>query len=568
MMKHWVVLLLAVVVGLGTGLPQLIAIHNAGEEWRGVYPVYNDDEEYYQARVQEVYDGHATIAQPYLKEGKDGHPLQFWMPDALVGFVGMSLNLTVQEVFILFDFIAPAGIFLLLYLISYAVLRERVPALAFGILMGCVFFFTTFSRPISPQITIIPLLFLVYALFVALQQENKRWLLASLVSFGLLFHAYTYYWTYGVVFLALLSAGLFFRRDYRYRNVLLVFVGGVLIGIPYFIQLKNIFTLPEYQETVTRLGMIYTHFPSGLSIVILAGVYVVLAIILFYKQRLNIDFKTLYVSSLVLATPIVTNQHLITGQNLEFPSHYRIPGIAFAFLGFFFLWHSLSGGAMWSRYRERINAGVLGFVISISMYNVPTIFEQSQLSYEQIELQKYGPVLEWIRHSGEEGKVYFVNQPLGVLIPAYTAQNVLYVREANLHFMSNREVMERFIASQYFSTDFSTSTVLENERLIFGTYYINDYQHFLQNQKITRHFDFFEQKKERFPHEKVPMIIELWEKQQLVPFKEIAKKYSIDYLVWDSISNPEWKLNQRDIDLDKRYEYMGVIVYAVSSGDN
>ncbi len=173
--RHCWAFVIAMLIGVGTFLPQVIAVHNLGEEWKGVYSVQNDDEIYYLARSQEVYDGYPTIAQPYLREGKDSYPLQFWMPDAGVAYIGMAFGLDAREVFVFMDFIAPACIFLLLYSIGILLFGGVAYALSFSILLSVGIFFSTFNRPISPQVTLIPLLVFVYAMLRVMRNDVRIW---------------------------------------------------------------------------------------------------------------------------------------------------------------------------------------------------------------------------------------------------------------------------------------------------------------------------------------------------------------------------------------------------------
>ena len=81
---HVLALILAVIVGTATLLPQLIAIRSAGNDFNGVYPDNSSDELYYSARVKDIVDGHTFISNPYILEHKDGISAPFWVPDYFI----------------------------------------------------------------------------------------------------------------------------------------------------------------------------------------------------------------------------------------------------------------------------------------------------------------------------------------------------------------------------------------------------------------------------------------------------------------------------------------------------
>ena len=105
-------------------------------------------------------------------------------------------------------------------------------------------------------------------------------------NFGLLFYFYTYYWTFYIVLFSLLTVFLFLSRfKQQAKSIAVVLGGGLVVAVPYFWLMLRALLLPEYDETLRRIGMINTHFPSGLYIVAAAipisaiGIFLLLRIL-------------------------------------------------------------------------------------------------------------------------------------------------------------------------------------------------------------------------------------------------------------------------------------------------
>ncbi|KKU78933.1 MAG: hypothetical protein UY04_C0022G0001 [Parcubacteria group bacterium GW2011_GWA2_47_7] len=268
--RHGFALFFALVVGLLTLAPQLVVENNMGSSYLGIHQQMNDDENYYLARAQDIMDGHPTLSNPYLAEYKDGLSMQFWMPDAFLAVVGSVLFGNLRNGMLAWDFLLPTLLFLVSYAIVFSLIRDRLLSLGTAVLLHFGLFFHEFGRSPSPQFNFIFSLLLTFFLIQVIRTKSVKWILLSVASFGALFYSYTYYWTYWIVALMLVTIGVFVF--FRAKQLLLPFVsivgGGIILGIPYFLDTIASTRLPYYAETVERVGMISSHTPSGISIVI------------------------------------------------------------------------------------------------------------------------------------------------------------------------------------------------------------------------------------------------------------------------------------------------------------
>ena len=319
-------------------------------------------------------------------------------------------------------------------------------------------------------------------------------------------------------------------------------------------------------ETLTRLQMIYTRFPSGLRI--MAWSFPVLALILVssWRKIISTDVKTIFFAAGVLSSIIAVNQHIITGRNFEFSSHYSMGAIFFAVfalaylvsryntnlfrLSFKYLNNEVEDPRFGHTESGRIYANAANIILGIIIlffvvWGVSGYLRKVFVVHaENIYRQNYAPVFEWLNKNTEKDSVVYANAELSRLIPVYTANNVYYVREANLFFISDEEVLDRFILNKFFEK-FDKDFVTENVRSVYGVRYIDIYGHAVQGNKLRRLLGLKLEPEIYLPKEAIAKAIARAGELQKGDFLEELKRFRIDYLVWDKIKNPNWEIEQR-----------------------
>lgn len=556
--NHYQIVILSIVIGLVSFLPQIIARNSLGEDFKGIYPTVNDDEIYYLARGQEIVDGHYFLTNPYLWEHKDESPMQFWLPDFLVAWPLKILNINISQGYRFYDFLMPVVLALLVYAIVFSFTERKNLALLGTVVINLGLFLSLFNRGPSPQFIFI--FWLLLALFLVLFEKTKanKYFVLSAVTFGLLFYMYPYYWTYYVIlFVIYFVLKVFFERNFVWKKYLFMFLGAGVISIPYFILYWQSTNLPFYQESVVRLGLLNTHFPSGFSIVFWGMVVLALFGLSFYKKKITINKFSLLLFSGTLAAMIAVNQHIITGKNLEFSSHYyHLSIVWYVFSAFYII-------SFWLENKKFIWLGRLAvlLVAGASIYSaIGVVYSQTKVSNSEKDLQKYGPVLEWLKINTEKNSVIWADQKLSALIPAYTSNNVFYAREANLFFISDQEVKERFIINNYWS-DFTDEFIKDNERAIWGTQYINSYAHLQSKNKIRGLVGLSKIESERLPELEINNFKSKSESLKKDSIDNLLKNYRVDYIVVDKF-NDDFRIE--DIDLPRPLvEFDNISIYSI-----
>lgn len=563
LIAHYRIIILALLIGLISSVPQYIDKNTRGDDFKGIHIGVVKDTGFYMARVKDVIDGHPYLTNPYIYEHKDGAPMQFWLPEFILAQPIKWFGLSIATGFILWTFVLTTIIALLTYAILLTITRSKYWGLLGVTLLSLGLFGIKFLRIPPHGFTFVFWLTTLLCLLLFIKNNKTRYILASAISFGLLFSIYPYYWTfYVVVFAVFIALGiLIYRREIPFKKYALIFGGGLVIGIPYFISMWQSSNLPGYSESLARLGLIHTHFPSGIDSVIVASITAVIFIIMYMRKVVTINHQSVFLFSGVLSAAIVINQHLITGKNVEFSSHYMLGNMywcAFVLIYLLAQWVSTQS----DKIRRVIVVVCTLIVVPMGLYGATKVVNQ-QVVYRQAEdyVQNYAPIFDWLNENASPDEVVFANDDLSGYIPIYTAQNVYFSGLAILSFMTDDEAYRRFITNRYFDK-FDTDYVRYSHRQIFGGYYVNEYGHNMSKNKLRKLLGMDQVKYEMVPDVAVQKIMDKASVIQKDDFEIALKTYRVDYFIWDKLKDPHWKVEEVDF-LERVYEYKGIIVYRV-----
>ncbi len=566
--KHWVIFPVALFAAFFVLLPHAQFRTALGDAYQGIPRFVDDDAWYYLARARDVADGHATLGNPYLAEHKEKPAFQFFIPDWIEV---QALKVFGTDVPTGFLILIPFFAFLnavLMYGAVFALSRSRLAGVLASAFLFLGLFVKTFNRPTSPSFTILFWFLEFYALFAFVRSERKTWkvYLVNILALGMLFHVYPYYWSFyvtviGTIFLCstvvsftkiTLEQGTIFRRIWRsivyngtlnFKDICVVFGGAGIIAIPYFVAFWQAAHLPEYGETLTRFGVLSSHFPAGIRIVIPGFLLVVFCIALLWRKIISFTSKTIFTLGGLLGSVIVTNQHVITGKHFEPSLHYVDIGIVFAVAAFAYLAVSLARAIpKTSRLLAIAGACVTGGMVWTALSGNVRAFRDA---YEwERELQRGHAVMSWLDGHIRRDEVVYADQNLSLLIPVYTSGNVLYNRNANLFFISNEENQARFLLNSYFDP-VDEDFIRANERSLFGVRYLDADGHARQQNKIRNLLGVDPKPLGGIPRKEIEQVLEKFGELQRGDFAELLQKYHVKWLVWDSVQNPGWSAVER-----------------------
>lgn len=562
--RHWLIIIVAVLLGWLTYWPHLAYQKKLGDDYQGVTKSFIDDDLYYLARGQDVIDGHATLANPCLAEHKSDPPMQFWLPDYLLSKPLAILGIKVVAGYNFYSWLLPLITVLLVYSACYGLVGSRKLALTGALFLQASLFFKLGGRLPSPGLNFIFWLTLFNLLLAWLKTDKKIWAVLSSLNLGLLFYIYPYYWTYALILLVLLAlGGKIWLADFKLKPYWYVLGGALIIGSGYFWELWQASQLPTYAESMIRLGLLNTHFPSGLKITALALLLGAgLAVFLRKKIIQNNSIFILLLAGVVSAL-IAVNQHVLTGQNLEFSSHYwQISAFIFtaaALYGLQFLFYKIFSLPA-RRAASQILLGLIFFWSALVIWQ--TVTAASAVEAVDRYRQNYAPVFAWLKANTATDDVIYANPDLSAYLPIYTAANVYYNQACTLFFLSDAEAQSRFAIQKYFD-GLSDEKILEAERSIWGTRYINEYAHHQSKNKLRKTIGLKPVDYEKIPPAEFERIKALLQEIKALDFRTALRGYRADYILWDKNSDPHWQLDRYNW-LEQVYDDGNFVIYKIN----
>lgn len=566
--KYWLVILGTLVVGLFTALPSLVFFQRIGDNFKGIYPVFNGDALYYQTRVQEIADGHGALNHPYFFEHKDVPYPQATGAEYFVYGLTKFFGVSALALQVVFDFIAPALIFLLTYLLFKRLAANEYSAVFFPMLLYTIVMNGLF-KPINPQMTFpLLLLFLIFWVRLILLAE-KKWLnsiMAGLI-WGLLFLSYFYHWSFLVVVVGVYIIILLLSKSWvelKYHGLMIGIAG--LVGIPYFLRIFSSLNAPWHTETAVRVGMYFSHLPESYPRLAVALLW--LAFFVWFARCYKIEQakKTQIVAALLIANVLYPNHQVITGLIIENAVHWSWMPIVIFGIGAHYMIAVLRQENM-KLWKNRLIFLATSILLIMPAWRLSTFLWHSYPRQYKNNIaasrQYYADVFNWIIANTKKDDVIFSDIQLMSFIPAYTAANVY---DSHYNFVlpaSDQEVVERVLLSHFFEADFFTTDEFgfKNGGRILWFFPADSEKntHSIAGRWAIPYKPQYSLAKER---EKVEEIyVNLLKQGWNI---ELLKKYRLDYIIWDKKERAGWNFEQyKELELVQRLD--DVFIYRFKS---
>lgn len=576
--RYWGVIVLATIIGLVILLPTVLSINIIGlDNFKGIYPMFNDDEDYYLTLTKEVYDGHVSLSNPYIQEYKEGSYLFPPVPHIIYSFAANLLGISVVTMSVVNDFFLPFISVLLLYSLFWKITKgsKRLSLFLSGLFF--LFFISTFGRPISPQFGFIFLLsgLNLTWLIVTNKHEVKKLILNNFslaVCFGVLVYSYPFYWmTLGVVYALWTISVCFKDKDIRYwiKNWLAFFVPALAFSMPFIINTLVLKSNPLFIETNLRMGFINTHIPGSFFNVALMLLCIPAAYLLWNicKDRV-VSFLP---SALILSGVILNWQNIITGQTLQFPPHFYMVTILFIFI--------ITAVGLSSIEKDKLGKYSFGikFVILFMSVLLCLIFykQRSEITYvvkniyspvNITNLQKYAELLNWLnQNTPKDSTVYILNESINLLIPIYTRNNVYFATYAGFSMVSDEELENRWAIKNFFN-DVGENNI-KNNRDIWSNKFIDSYQSKESQRKIKQLITGNEYPQKILIEQiYIDRVLLKLEKFRQMGFEKALKTYKVDYVVLDTRDSNYSKLEntfEKFIFLELVTNLNDIVIYKV-----
>lgn len=561
--NHWIAILISIVLSLLMVWPFFYFQTTLGDDDSGILNQIIDDEIFYMARIKDVIDGHSTLGNAYLAEYKNQLPQQLFLSELLLAQLPKFFNLDMVQARILYNFILPAFAFILTYTAFYLIYPSRFWANFFSVLLIFGFYLFKFTRPVIPQfVFLFWITQFIFLWHLIKNSQNNKFLVLNIFNFGLLFYLYPFYWTFYLLFLVVLSFLYFFKDRVLSKQYFKILTGGLIVGFIYFYLTFLASRLPEYQETLTRLQLVFSHSPSEIKSVILSFGSLIFIGVLYWFKKIKMSKEMVFFIAGSISVLTITNQNIITGQKFEF-GHYRMLAVFFLVFMVYYLFNNFKISldlSLGRRLNFKFKFLVAGLMVVVSIFSTFSYLKRvTVISQEDIYRQKYSPVFKWLNDNAILDSVVYANEEISSLIPVYTANNVFYSRYANLFIISDREVEKRFILSNFFEK-LNPDFVASNERAIWGVRYVDRYGDAVQANKWRKILGVKLKDETRLPEEEINRILAKAGQIQSRSFEEGLKDFMIDYFVWDKNKDSNWRLDNQRF-LESVFENRDFVIY-------
>jgi hypothetical protein len=570
--SHKAVIISALFIVFLINLPMITSFHNYGtKNFKGIYPMFSDDEDYYWAKVREVYDGHQTLSNIYYQEHKDGPFMNSILVEWLMGNISKSFGVPIPYLFIMSDVIFPFAMVVLLYVLLFGITKSKSISFLFS-LFYCFIEIPKLARPINLQLCL-PMfvlgLYFVWKYFsLDSDKYKKAYLLNSMVGivFGLLLFMYPYLWTsLFAIYLLVIAYQLFIAKEYlqTIKSFLFFLISALPFSIIYLINSLKASASPYYSETILRMGAIFTHWPGAFSNVGLLSI--TLATLLIIRKHVESKKIFSFVAISLLALIILNWQNVITGQYILFSTHYVQTVFLIIVIGIAVIVRS----GLSELIKKRVNLKILlALIISFSLlsylFYVQHEYVRQVISYgeskdEMANLQNMAPIFEWLEKETLTDSTIVLYDDYDRFYPIYTHNNLFQKSYAGVFLMSDLEVESRWAIQNIFENKITPDFVKEYHMGIWVQEKIEGYQLYQNRRRIIKKLTGITiPPAVQFDDQEINEVIKIYQKKKNSGYSKAFKTYKADYLIFSEIYDKNLNISEK-IKADKGFEYITTI---------
>ncbi|MFA6459147.1 MAG: hypothetical protein WCV79_01990 [Candidatus Paceibacterota bacterium] len=441
---HRVAIVIALSVALVYGAPQIISIYGLGSDYRGFPHLVNDSEGEYMGRIQEIFDGHYSVASSVFHEYKDstalipptGEFVFYALPSMLTG---LSLN----AVIFLSRFVLPALVFVFIYLLIYSISERRsvITAIAGALLItvgASVINYNDFlsylihgedepallwlSRLVNPVTGMVMLSALLLILWKAFEGRTSKWITACGIAVLSLMSGYVFSFALGLTISSLLALYFVWKKEWvRALYLAAIPLFAIIINGIYFYGALGTIGGSSGTSDPLRSGMFYTHMPTVNIVSTL--VFVIVAVCYFYfisKDKTEENGKQglvwWYLWAIVLSCLIVYCQQIITGIAV-WPQHFAQYTVPLGMLVMIILLENV----LRPRWRWLWVAGITGMLFVSITIGVRSVLTASGTMIAHRDQQTFVPVFDWLNNNAGKDCTVYVSSEYGNEINRFVA---------------------------------------------------------------------------------------------------------------------------------------------------
>lgn len=553
--EHRVAIMVAVLVSIITAFPQLYFRFDHKDINQGIELLPDSP---WSARVTEVQNGHPNFGAIYYKDGKDLPYLFQPLGSMIVAYMGQLFSFSINNTILLSRFVLPFVTFLLIYAFVLLVSRERLASLSAAavlLLADSILSFSgltrllqgvspdnflRLSRPVNPAMIYILLFSFLVCFWLFYKKREWRYGIASAFLLGINFYNYFYSWTYLFAFGGLLGLFLLIQKKWRLAlGVAGVYMGALVVAIPYCINLLRVSSHPIFEQASMRSGIILTHAPEFVGFLVV----IALLVFLFGFPREDKE-KYVFGLSLLLAPFLTMNQQILTGKVLQ-EAHYhwffhKPIGVIFILLVMFYF--LAKKGMMFQK--KILAIGLIALSIGTAVFVQAASYKNDSRDggIIAVERQRYGKVIDWLNSNVEKESVVLANDEIAHLTVIYTPLNVFYHRAAGYSLAATTQRMTDVLFTFFRLRGVGVKNSAEIREIFFnerGSISANVY---------VMHYRELLGSYESIPDTEIEKFVSQYKETLSTPSSvwlgNMLTKYEVEYVVWDKKAEPAWSLDQ------------------------
>jgi hypothetical protein len=439
--KHAWGLSFALLVGLISVAPTVLAPLPLGRDYRGIQYLPLDDEDIYRARIHEILDGHYAVASPFLYEYKNTSvvavpPINEWFYALPAFLFGLSAVIVASK------FLLPAFLFFFSYLLVRRLLKEEPAVTLTAVVAGLLVAFGTnlmnyqsvipaleglapvnpilWTRLVNPVVGAVEVFAFLY-LLLRVWEGDRRFVIPAGAVLALMVG---YFFSFGIAasILAVLLLGALAKKEYsRARYVAYIFLLSLVLDAWYWYQTLFSVSGPAGRVLAERNGMSFTHAPVLNKMLITATLFVAASYLYarFRQKQTEYDNVWFFLGTLLLGSWLALNQQIITGREIWYHHfvQYTVPLSLVAI--------AVASHISWRFAASRVwrfgMYSILGLLLAYGLFST-THFKQAPAFAES---QENAEIMSWLQTNAQKDCVVLVSaiEEVERLIPAYTSCN-------------------------------------------------------------------------------------------------------------------------------------------------
>jgi len=456
---------LVILVSFIYGLPNILMANKLGPDYNplvisGKSPIARDEAFAYAPFVNYILRGNLFIRDGYVAEYAN-YPTPYLGETApsLVFATLAKLSGSVENAFIIGDFIFPPIIFLLLYILAGLFIKHKFFALSTAFLTViardfiAVFpyphetfqyltfaegqnYLLYFSRSFHPQVTFICFVTAILLLIKLLKNpSNKLVVLALGLVFGLLFYTYVFHWTYFLLAFSFVFIYFLIRKNFvEVKSLIAVGFLAFFIGSLYFYNTWQFSQLSIADDFIRKTSL------HSLSLPLTLFRYLIVAFLFAAIVKLRSHESKVLFFVLLAGISIAPLSRFIIGQDLETFHYLRrafMPLVTVAlFVTIYYLIRSRKAVVL-------IGSLVIFFVFLFLGLRTQVIATEKILSAHQRNKSQEA-VFNWLVTNTPKGStVGSLDTTFSSLLPVYT-KNYVYLPPTDRTITPTAEGVERY----------------------------------------------------------------------------------------------------------------------------